>query len=397
MITFNEKRLYVKGTCNVILSDPETGKIYLQDNKMVTGNINPSTNLQEIRAGLGNPIAAMIASDSNLTVEFESAAFSLWLKAAQLGTQPVYGAPVPKCQIAVAHGTTLSINVSGGTPVAEVGMTRPRCFIQEVGESSLVMTDGTAYPINEEGLITGFTAEEGKTYKVWYRVQNPSAQAVAIGSLIDPKLVRFEAQIAVFANSSGRNNQGTRVGWLYVTIPYLKLQGDGGNIIGDQTNHDKTKISGTAVAYDSNVVTEACDECGSSALAYYVYAPDAESTDLVGIAVVGGTVKVYVDGVTPVKVRFVMRDGSLVAPRSYSDGFTYTSSDTEIATVDESGLVTGVGQGDATLTISYTDVDGQIYICKASIVSEYGPYSSLVGYGQVGYMIVGEDPDEDAA
>ena len=57
MINFTDDRLYVKGTCNVLLSDPVSGNIYFQSDKMSTGNITPSTNLNEIRAGLGNPIA----------------------------------------------------------------------------------------------------------------------------------------------------------------------------------------------------------------------------------------------------------------------------------------------------------------------------------------------------
>lgn len=41
MITFTDLRLYIKGTCNVILSDPEAGDIYYPDNNR-SGRIRTS-------------------------------------------------------------------------------------------------------------------------------------------------------------------------------------------------------------------------------------------------------------------------------------------------------------------------------------------------------------------
>lgn len=355
MINFTDDRLYVKGTCNVVLSDPTSGDIYYQSPKFSTGNITPSTNLNEIRAGLGNPIAAMIPSDSGLTVDFEAADFSLWAKAAQLGATYTYAAPVPACQVVTATGTALKIDVADGKPVAPLGMSEPICFVQATGVSSLIAgADHIAHKISADGSVTEFTASPDIQYKVWYYVQKDTASCATISSLIDPKVVRFEAQIAVYSNRAGSSNTGTRVGWLYITIPYLKLQGDA-TITGDQSNNDTTKVSGQAIAYESTIVTPVCSDCDTSTLGYYVYSPDEAADVVIGLAVIGGVVSLKVSTKAQIPVRLVMADGSLVIPASYSKGFTYTGSGLPDGTsADTSGLITaGAMSGDGEVTVKY--------------------------------------------
>ena len=368
MITFTDKRLFAKGTCNVTLSDVTNGNIYLQTNKVSTGSITPSTNLNEIRAGLGNPIAAMIPSDSSIAVDFDTAEFIMWAKSAQTGATLSYGAPVPKCQIVTATGTSLSVDPTSGVPVARLGDATPICYVQEVGAQSLILTGGVAYPIDASGAISGFSATSGKTYKVWYYAQNVSAQVAKISSLIDPKVVRFEAQIAVYCNLSGGSNQGTRVGWIYLTIPYLKLQGDAA-ISGDQGTNDSTKISGQAIAYDPTLVSTVCTDCDMSTLAYYVYAPDDEASDVAGIAVVGGLVTVPKSSSKQIPVRIVVGDGSLVVPSSYETGFSYTLTGAPTGTtVSTAGVVTaGSTDGDCECAITYTDSAGTQYTCPVNV------------------------------
>ena len=384
--------LYVKGTCNVTLYDIESGDARFQSDKVSTGSINTSTNLNEIRAGLGNPIAAMIASDSSVTVDFDIADFSIWLKAAQTGSAITRSAPVMKCVLAEAIGNTLAIDISQGAPVARLGEDDPICYVQETNQPSLVLNDGIAYPIDSDGVISGYSAEEGKVYKVWYYAQHISAQVSEIKAVIDPGVYRFETQIAVFANQTGNRRQGTRVGWLYITIPYLKLNGDA-PISGDQTSPDVTKLSGTALAFDPNVVSMSTEDCEASALAYYVYAPDDESSNIIGIAVVGGTLQVDTETYMQIPVRLVAGDGSLVIPTNTQQGFTYESEDITIATVNSSGLVYGEQMGETEIEITYTDSNDQTYECVINVISIWGPTSDKVGYGKVGFMIVGEETE----
>lgn len=368
MINFTDKRLYAKGTCNVILEDPATQDIWYQSNKLATGNITMSTNLNEIRAGLGNPIVAMIPSDSQMQVDFDAADFSLQLKAAQFGGTVAYGAPVWTCQTVTAAGETLSIDTSAGVPVAQLGHSDIICHVQEVGADSRVITDGAAYPISETGVISEFTAVAGTQYKVWYFVQKTSAQVAPITSLIDPKVARAYFQIAVFANAGSAQNQGTRVGWLYVTIPYLKLDGQGG-VTADQTNADTSKISGQAIAYDETVVSATCSDCDTSILAYYTYVPDEAVGTVQGLVVVGGVTQLEVGASAQLPVRFVMVDGSIVTPADYSTGFTYTieAGSATGTTISPTGVITaGDTAGDAEVTVTYTE-GTETYTCVSNV------------------------------
>ena len=389
MISFTDKSLFVKGTCNVILEDIETGNILYQSPKMSTGSISASATLDEIRAGLGNPIAGFISRDSNVTVDFTAADFSMWAKAAQVGAPITYSAPVPKCQIVTATGTTLTVDISDGYPVPELGKVQAKAYVQTVGESSFVSIDGEAYDISTEGQIYDFIATPGITYKVWYYIQKTTARKAIIGAIMNPKVVRFIAQIAVFANSNGgKGSNGTRVGWLYYTIPYLQLQGDA-VIVADQSSSDTTKISGTAISYDPYAHNDECPECTEDVLGYMVYAPDDDAEDVQGIVVIGGSLTVDVGDPKQIKAYFVMNDGSLVSPNNYSE-FTYeiASGGTAYATVDSYGVVSGVATGETECTVSYTDTSYESYECVIDIIVRNPSEFPIVGMGRVGYMVI---------
>ena len=365
MISFTDDRLYAKGTCNVICSDVVSGDVLYQSNKVTTGNITPSVSLNEIRAGLSNPIATMIPSDSSLQVDFEAADFQIWAKAAQMGASLSYGAPVQVCQIVTASGTSLSIDVSDGVPVAPFGYSEAFCFVQTVGAESKLLNDGVAYPISAAGLISDFVATASTKYKVSYYVQKVGARKAVISSFIDPKVVRFEAQIAVYSNRGG-TSEGTRVGWIYYTIPYLKLQADA-PITGDQSNNDTTKISGQALAYDASVVSDVCVDCDSSTLAYLVYVPDDATQDIEGIAVIGGAVSMAKSSTLQLRPYIVMADHSLVIPNDYETNFTYAISGISGTTVSTAGVISsGTTAGDGEVTITY-EVGDKEYTCPVNV------------------------------
>lgn len=369
MITFTDKSLFLKGVGNVILTDPDTGDIMYQSKNFSTGSVSTSVNLNEIRAGLGNPVVATLPSDANLTVEFTAADFNLWEKAAQVGAALSYGAPVPVAQIVTASGSTLSIDVTDGVPVAQLGFTDAVCYIQPVGAASPVIRDGTAYPISAAGAIDGFSANNGQQYKVWYFIQKATARKAVIGSLMDPKIVHFTASFAVYANVGGSANSGTRVGWLYVTVPELKMQANA-NINGDQTNADTTVITGMALSEDDAVVSATTDLCGdvSNPLAYYVYSPCSDAEIVQGVAVVGGLVSLVKSTSKQIPVYLVMPDNTLVKPTSYSTGFTYTGSGLPTGTtVSAAGVISaGSTAGDGEVVISWTDGDAT-FTCPVNV------------------------------
>lgn len=371
MINFTDRKLYVKGTCQANLSDPCTGQMLYSSNKFQTGNITSSVSMGEIRAGMGNAIATILPSDSQLSVEFTAADFSLFAKAAQVGATLSYGAPAPECQVVKANSTSLSIDVSNGIPTAQAGFSEPFCYVQETGVAGNIASTGTPYPISEAGVISNFVSVENKTYKVFYWVNKPAAQMASISTLFNPSVLHFTAQLPVFSNEACNNsNEGSRVGWLYVIVPRLKFGANAG-VVGDQTTADTTSLSGQAIAYDEDVVTDTCSDCNSSELAYYIYVPDDGASAIQGLAVVGGMVSVPQSGSAQIPVRFVMENGQLVAPDSYENGFEYDYSGAPTGTsVSNAGVITaGTTAGDFEVTVSY-DNDGETITTPVNVTIE---------------------------
>ena len=178
----------------------------------------------------------------------------------------------------------------------------------------------------------------------------------------------------VFSNEScSADNEGTRVGWLYVIVPRLKLGANGG-VVGDAANPDTTSVSGQAVSFDETVVSAECSDCEAGRMAYYIYVPDNGSASIIGLAVIGGLVEVAVSGTAQIPVRFVMENGQLVAPSNYATNFTYTASGQPTGTtVSDAGVITaGSTAGDFEVAVSY-DNDGTILACPVNVSVDTTP------------------------
>lgn len=358
MIRFTDSRLYAKGIGEAICTDKTTGQILYFSNKFQTGNVTPSVTIGEIRAGLGNAIATTLPSDASVNVEFTAADFNLWAKAAQMGAMLRYNAPVMVCQTVTANGTALSIDITEGTPVAQKGFSKIFCYVQEVNAASPIATGGVSYDLNPTtGAVTGFTATSGKTYKVFYFVNKATAQIATITTAMDPKVVHFIATVAVFSTASGSaQNEGTRVGTLYIIIPSLKFGANGG-VTGDQTSNDTTSLSGQAIAYDPDVITDGCDECtgAGSDLAYYIYQPCGSGVEEIeGIVASIGGISLKASSNYQMQPRIAMKNGELV--KGDAATFTYTATGAPSGTTvgEKTGLITaGTTAGDFTIEVSY--------------------------------------------
>lgn len=347
MIQLNNKYLYAKGTCNVVVSDPSTGNIDYQSNKVQTSQLTTSVNMNEVRAGLGNAIAIQLPTDSAVNLELTAADFSMKARAMQLGSTVTYNAASPVCEVITATGATLTVD-AGATPVAPQGFSKAICYVND-GTSDA----STAYEINSSNQVVGFTSTNGRTYKVYYWVANASAQQVTAYSVFAPAVKHVTIQIAVYSNeNTSAATQASLVGWLYCIIPRMQFSAKA-DTDGSQTGNVTSVLSGTALAYDPNASTAVCTDCGLSELAYWVYVPNGDALQSVkSLAVIGGGLSLSAGQTAQIPVRFLMEDGSLAVP-DYSL-MTYVSSATTKATVSTSGVVTGVSAGSATITATLT-------------------------------------------
>lgn len=353
---FNKKYLYVKFTKEVTLSDPATGEVWYYSDKPTDSAVNTSVNMGEIRAGVSNPIVAIIPSDTNVTVDITSADFDLAMRAYQSGGRHGYGAPTLVCADVTASSATLAIPETAGTPVAGQGFDSAFAYVQEIGAASTVAGDGTPYSIGNGGSITGFTATSGKKYKIWFWIDKATTEYAALSSKFDPAIANCRLVQPVFANESGTPGKtDTQVGNLVTIIPYLKLGGNAG-VTGSSSANSTTSVSGTAIAYDDAVVEEGCSGCGESGadLAYYLYVPCDDSGMIEGLVFVGGAITVPKSSTTQLQPYLVV-GGSLVKPDAAFMSYSMTTSISG-TTVSSAGVLSaGSTAGSGELTATYDD------------------------------------------
>lgn len=357
---------------SVTVSRPGTGEVLYYSNKLTEANGATSVTMGEIRAGIGNPIVAVIPSDSNATVTITDVNLSLAMRAYQTGGLHGYGAPTLVCQKVEAKGETININVTGGTPVAGQGFNSVFCYVQTVGEGSTVLGDGTPYAVDTSNgnAITGFTATTGKEYLVWYWVNNATTEYTTILANFDPSVVNLRLVYPVYSNVK-EDGTGTRIGSLVVVYPLLKFGGDAG-VNGNQSSNATTSISGTAISYESAVVGSDCPSCGdqSAELVHYLYVPCGDSSaQIEGMYLLGGEFTVGNNASAKLPFMLIV-NGYPVEPDAAKMGYATDGTLPTGTSVDaNTGVVTtGATDGSFTVIASYTEGSTVVATCTATVI-----------------------------
>ena len=346
MILLNNPYLFLKGTCEVTIKRPSDGQIVFQNNKVSTNNFTTSVEMGPIRAGLGNPIAIQIASNTAVNLDLTTEDFSMEARAMQMGTTTAFNAIVPVCVSVTAEGSTLT--VPDAAPAAFYGDAEKYAYVAFAGATD----PGKAYVINDSGVIQDFVALNGTTYNVVYYERRADSKWFAISSMIAPGVYNVSAKMAVYSTEGANSGErGTLVGYASYIIPRMQFGGDAGTN-GSQTENAKTALSGTALSYEDAAQIGECIDCSFPNLAYMTYQPVNFNANgaIVAMAVVGGDINLVVGAgnAKVIPVKYIMADQSVVQPK-YSD-LTITPGDTGVATVS-GGVITGVAAGDTTLTI----------------------------------------------
>lgn len=347
MVTItNNPYLYLKGTCNVNVMDPATGDVIYQSSKIATNNFTTETDMGAIRAGLGNPIAIQIPSDSAVNLELTTSDFSLQARAMQIGSQVKYNGIAPVCTTVTATGATLS--VPDAAPVAGYGFAKAYAHVNYAGAADA----GKAYEINENGVIQGFAAVTGTTYQVIYYERRADVQELGISGMFAPGVYSVTAQMAVFSTEgSNAGNRGSQVGWAYYHIPRMQFSGNA-NTNGSQSEAATSTLSGTALSFADAASQGVCTDCSFPMLAYMTYVPLVMDTAnaIQGLVMVGGELFFNGEGqAQTIPFKYAMVDNTMVQPK-YSD-FNYATSNDAVVTV-ENGVATSTGVGNATITIT---------------------------------------------
>lgn len=357
MITFTDPRLYVQGIGTAIMTDLATGNIVYFSDKFTDGNITESADDGTVSAGIGNAPAIMIPSNANVSVAVTASDYNEYAKAAAVGATISAGAPDMVCQTVTASGTSLTIGLTGGTPVAALGQDDVICYVQEVGAASPIANGGVAYALNPStGAISGFVATSGKQYLVTYHVNRANASLTTVTTNPKGDVVRFVLQRPIYTNVDSSTNRGDLWGMLYEIVPRLQLMPDGASNSGNQTSPTTTGINGRAIAYDAEIISANCSECNlnGAPLMYRVIVPCDQTAGIEGIVgQLGGAISLKVGENYQLDPAIVV-NGKLSYTASPSD-FAYESSASGTASVGAStGIVAGVAAGSTEITVTYT-------------------------------------------
>lgn len=351
MVNLNNKYLYAKGTCDVVIRNTATGDVEYQSNKVQTSQFTTTCDMGAVQAGIGNTTVIQIPHNSAVNLTLTNADFSMEARAMQVGSGIAYNGVGPVCETLTASGNTLTVT---NTPAAPYGYSDNLCNVVELGAEN---APGTTYKIDSTTkAIEGFTAASGKTYVVTYFSAAASNKYFNISSVFTPAIKHVTVQIAVYSAAGGASmTQGTKVGDLYIIIPRMQFSGKA-DIDGSQTAAVTTDLSGTALTYDQAAASGACDCSALSGLAQVIYVPAADNTDdIVDMVFIGGGVISLIAGNSvQAPVKFVMRNNTLAQPDLSALTYSIPAAGQSYATVSDAGVITAVAEGATELTVTYS-------------------------------------------
>ena len=347
----NSKGLYVQGVYDFEFYSIGTDELLFQSRYITESNITTSTNLNAIKGGIGNATLIQIPSDAELKVQMTAQNFTL--EGLGLNT----GATImPNGIYRVSDEVTLEADGKGhvkSNPVASLG-SRTEEIVGYVNCSTKV----TINPESKE-----FTVPEGKEGDkvcISYFTMSSNAEMFVIGSNFSPKVGRAVLRTPIYsADGTYDSTAGIKVGELQIVIPRAQLDGNL-NLDLSQTSNATTVLNMTALV-DWSVQTGGCPS-DNGTLGYIVQILYTESIwdsidELVimdcGVTVEAGqTARLIVKGYNATTDEFVNIP--------YED-LTFRSGADATATVDEKGIVTGVAEGNTTITIERkAEVDNKL-------------------------------------
>lgn len=310
---FGDPSLFVQGMVDTTYFNPATGDIVGYDRVANEVATNYTFDMTEVTGGFNNQLVGLIPNSTRLTGTTTSAAFSLEQRALISGGETGYNGIAYVCESVTATGTTLTIT---GTPAKSYAQPASDeyawCYVRDTSAANY---EGINYGVDMSTKeVQNFTAENGKTYQVFYFTRNASALALNLPVAANPNVVSVQQKWGVYSAQNQNSGNSILKGYLYFYVPLAIVEGDAG-IDGNQTTNSTTPYNWRAISPTDNMPD--CTACGSSDsnLAYYVFVPCGDSAQSAeSMVVTGGAVSVAQGGTVEIPVFFVMPDDSIVVP-----------------------------------------------------------------------------------
>lgn len=317
---------------------------YVNDVLACTGTTNLNTSIevsmeeQNVNAGKGNKLVYSFKYGRQLNAKLESADWKLEYLAMVSGSKITEGmTDVYKLGECVV--LTNGIGVLSTEPIGDVAVELPN------GSIITVKPTNTSIDLSDYGMIG-----DEKSVKVTYKY-NRIAKSIVIDAESNPMCGRL------VLDADKHNTNLGKVGSVQIVIPSYQLNGNF-NIELTPDGVTSTSLEGRALAVEG-------DTCKDGSVYAYIREFD-ETPSIISVTEIAGTpadIALDMTTNTSATISVIGLKGELYSPIKLDNAdCTFVCDDTSKATVDQSGKVTAVATGTATITIKYGDFEDTVEV-----------------------------------
>lgn len=311
--------------------------LLFESKTMSTSGIEISTENVQVRGGQGNGLQFTYFHSGAMSLTLTETQWNLGMIAANVGSSITTGA-----HVWTEEDVTLG---SGGTGTVEG---TPLVTPDASGSTIYGWADQTKITFSGSN-FTLSGGQEGQKVCVRYYANNVAARKVQINANFIPTIGRavIDTQLA---SSEGDISSGNIIGRVQVEIPRCQLSGSQ-NLEMSADGVSNTPLTANALVYETS-------GGGCSSGGYYATITEILNSanwwdEVIALSIANSDIEVEAGNTETLSVFAIPSSGSAFIP-PYAD-LTFASVVAGTATVDASGVVTGVSAGTTNITASITE------------------------------------------
>lgn len=317
-------KYFLPKTANAIFKI--NGNVAFTATANTSANVDITTTQDQIKAGQTNSVIGVITSEKAVSVKFSTPEWQPEFLAANIGTTIRYGKQnfvIDNVPYTAGEGGTLTLQEEPANGVVQVELN---------GNWITVPVTGKTASLAEYGVKTG------ECLKVMGVFPQTGKE---ISLLVDtaPSIGELTLSSPIFKGTEGQ------CGYSQYVFPSFALSGNWSQAYSTNASYE---ISGTAIA----VAGEKCGE--SDTYGYYrEYIKDDNLDNFVKIVAAPSVVELKSNETQQLAVYGIRGELSEKAEITGSVKYAVAESGASVATVDSKGLITAVGEGSTTVTVTY--------------------------------------------
>lgn len=305
---------------------------------LLDSSIETTLSNTDVRAGKGNQLQYIYYHTAEMNITINEAQFSLEFLALNTGSAITTGGNVwteETVEVTAGRGSVK------GTPLALQTQKIYGWVTKEDGSVERVEFTGAQFSLSDPSF--------NGSVCVRYYVNDAAARQVTIYADMLPSVIRL-VMVGTLASSDSTTNQ---IGTVQIEVPRASMTG------AFTLSMTPDAVSQTPLSVRALASNESAGGCTGNRP---IYATITEKIDgakwydgVIGLSIKDGDFDLATEGTKTLSVFAVKGDGSAAFLAPVAD-LTFDSSEETYATVDESGVVTGVAAGSSTIKVTITDV-----------------------------------------